>query len=61
MRFKGKFRNTKILSVYASTEDCDEKEKVNIYDSLDRCIDKIPKHHMTSKMGDFNAKIGKEE
>jgi len=61
IRLKGKFKNTAILSVYAPTEVSDEKEKENFYDSLDKCMDKISKHDMNFIMGDFIAKIGKEE
>ena len=61
IRIKGKFRNISLLSVYAPTENAEEKEKEGFYSEVCRTIQKIPKYDMTIILGDFNSKIGKED
>lgn len=61
LRIKGKFRNISIFSVYAPTEDADDEIKEDFYDSLGCNIEKVPRYDVVILLGDFNAKIGKEE
>jgi len=60
-RIRGKFRNLTIISAYAPTEDKGEEEKVEFYSKLERICSRVPKYKMLMIMGDFNAKVGREE
>ncbi|XP_071652474.1 uncharacterized protein [Temnothorax longispinosus] len=60
LRLKGRFKNLFIISAYAPTEDANEEEKNAFYDELDRECSKIPKYDVLILLGDFNAKIGRE-
>jgi hypothetical protein len=45
--------------VHASKEkSCDPKD--SFYEELKQVFYHIPKHHMTILLGDFNAKLGRE-
>jgi hypothetical protein len=35
--------------------------KDSFYEELERVFDKFPKYHMKILLGDFNAKVGKED
>jgi hypothetical protein len=50
-----------VLNAHASTEDKTEYVKDSIYEELERIFDKFPKYHMTISLGDFNAKVGRED
>jgi endonuclease/exonuclease/phosphatase family metal-dependent hydrolase len=43
------------------TEEKDEREKEEFYKCLEETYQKIQKYDLVIIMGDFNAKIGKEE
>jgi hypothetical protein len=60
IRIKGKFYNTKIINVYAPTENSKEEQKEQFYEDISRCCDQILKHDALLILGDFNAKIRKE-
>jgi len=61
IRSRGKFKNLTIISAYAPTEDKGEEEKVDFYSKLKRICGRVPKYEMAIIMGDFNAKVGREE
>jgi hypothetical protein len=47
--------------VHAPSEDkCDDK-KNSSYEELERVFDQFPKCHMKILLGDFNAKVGRED
>ena len=50
-----------LCCVHAPTEVKDELMKGNFYIDLENIISNIPKQDMLLLLGDFNAKIGKEE
>jgi hypothetical protein len=50
-----------VLNVHAPTEDKMDDVKDSFYEELERVFDKFPKHHMKILLGDFNAKVGRED
>jgi hypothetical protein len=50
-----------VLNVHAPTEDKADDVKNSFYKELERVFDKFPKHHMKILLGDFNAKVGRED
>jgi exonuclease III len=48
------------VNVYAPTEHNTDDVKESFYEELERVFDKFPKYHMKILLGDFNAKVGKE-
>jgi endonuclease/exonuclease/phosphatase family metal-dependent hydrolase len=61
LRMKGRYRNITIISVHAPMEEKEDREKEEFYDCLEEIYHKIQKYDLLIIMGDFNAKIGKEE
>jgi exonuclease III len=50
-----------VLNVHAPTEDKTDDVKYGFYEELELIFDKFPKYHMKILLGDFNAKIGRED
>jgi exonuclease III len=50
-----------VLNVHASTENKTDVVKDSFYEELERVFDKFRKHHMKILLGDFNAKVGRED
>jgi exonuclease III len=50
-----------VLNVHAPTEDKTDDVKDSFYEDVERAFDKIPKYHMKILLGDFNAKVGRED
>jgi exonuclease III len=50
-----------VLNVHAPTEDKTDDMKDSFYEELERVVDKFHKYHMKILLGDFNAKVGKED
>jgi hypothetical protein len=50
-----------VLNVHASTEDKINVVKGSFYEETERVFDKFPKYHMTILLGDFNAKVDRED
>ena len=61
LRLKGKFNNITLINVYAPTEEKTDEIKEQFYNDLQHVIDNIPKSDTIIVMGDFNAKLGKEQ
>jgi hypothetical protein len=49
------------LNVHAPTEDKTDDVKVGFYEELKRIFGKFPKYHMKMLLGDFNAKVDRED
>jgi exonuclease III len=60
LRLRGKFRNLTLLSTYAPTEDSPATMKDEFYDQLSQACEKASKYDILILLGDFNAKIGRE-
>jgi exonuclease III len=50
-----------VLNVHAPTEDKTDDVKDSFCEELERVFDKFPKYHMEILLGDFKAKVGKED
>jgi hypothetical protein len=49
-----------VLNVHAPTEDKDDI-KDSFYKELEQVFDQFPRYHMKILLGDFNAKVGRED
>ena len=58
---KGKFHNITFFNVYASTEDTEDETVDEFYETLQCVCDELPEHDAIITLGDFNAKLGKEQ
>jgi hypothetical protein len=46
--------------VHAPSEEKSDKSKDSFYAELEQVFDHLPKYHMKILLGDFNAKVGRE-
>ena len=53
--------NTVLINVHAPTDEADDNDKDTFYDELERLFDRFPKYNTKIVLGDFNAKVGREE
>jgi exonuclease III len=53
--------NIIILNVHVPTEDKIDNIKDRFYEELEHVFDKFPKYHIKILLGDFNAKVGRED
>jgi hypothetical protein len=58
---RGRWCHTIFLNVHAPIEDKVNDLKDSFYEELERVFDKFPKYHIKILLGDFNAKIGRED
>jgi len=61
LRIKGKLHNITFVNVYAPTEDTKDEIVDEFYETLLSVCDELPKHDAVITLGDFNAKLGKEQ
>jgi hypothetical protein len=54
---RGRWCHIIVLNVRASIDDV----KDSFYEELERVFDKFPKYHMKILLGDFNAKVDRED
>jgi hypothetical protein len=57
---RGRWFHIIVLNVHAPTEDKIDDVK-DSYKELERIFDKFPKYHMKIVLGDFSAKVGRED
>jgi exonuclease III len=58
---RGRWCHIIVLNVHAPTEDKTDDVKDSFYEELERVSDKFPKYHTKILLGDFNAKVGRED
>jgi hypothetical protein len=58
---RGRWCHIIVLNVHGPTEDKTDYVKDTFYEELERVLDKFPKCHMKILLGDFSAKVGKED
>jgi hypothetical protein len=58
---KGNWCVISALNVHAPTEVIDDDIKDSFYEELEQVFDKVPRYHMKILLGDFNAKVGRED
>jgi len=56
----GLWRNTIVVNVHAPSEEKSDKSKDSFYEELEQVFDQFPKYHMKILLGDFNAKVRRE-
>jgi exonuclease III len=61
INLKGRWCDIIVLNVHAPTEDKDDDIKDSFYEEPEQVFDKFPRYHMKILLGDFNAKVGKED
>jgi exonuclease III len=50
-----------VLNVHTPTEDKDDVVKDSFYKELEQVFDQFSRYHMKILLGDFNAKVGRED
>jgi hypothetical protein len=58
---KGHWCNTVVLNVHAPCEDKSDDVKDSFYEELGHVFDQFPRYNMNILLGDFNAKVGRED
>jgi hypothetical protein len=58
---RGRWCHIIALNVYAPTEDQTDDVKESLYKELECAFDKFSKCHMKYFLGDFSAKVGRED
>jgi endonuclease/exonuclease/phosphatase family metal-dependent hydrolase len=58
---KGHWCDIIVLNVHAPTEDKDDVIKDSFYEELEQVFDQFPRYNMKILLGDFNAKVGRED
>jgi hypothetical protein len=53
--------DTIVPNVHIPTQDQSDDVKDRVYGELEQVFDKFPKYHMNILLGDFNAKVGRED
>jgi len=53
-------RNITVVNVHAPSEEKSDESKDSFYEDLEQVFDDFPKYHMKMLLGDFNAKVGRE-
>jgi hypothetical protein len=61
IKLRGRWCHIIVLNVHAPTEDKTGDVKDSFYEELEHVFDKFPKYHIKILLGDFNAKVGRED
>jgi len=55
-----RWHNIVVVNVHAPSEEKSDEAKDTFYEELQQVFDYFPKYHMKMLLGDFNAKVGRE-
>jgi hypothetical protein len=58
---RGRWCHIIVLNAHALTEEKTDDVKDSFYEELERVFDKFPKYYMKILLGDFNAKVDRED
>jgi endonuclease/exonuclease/phosphatase family metal-dependent hydrolase len=58
---RGRWCNIIVVNVHAPCEDTSDNIKDSFYEKLKRILDQLPRYDMKILLGDFNAKVGRED
>jgi hypothetical protein len=58
---RGRWCNIILLNAHAPTEEKGDDSKDSFYEELEVVFDHFPKYHTKNLLGDFNAKVGRED
>jgi hypothetical protein len=58
---RGRWCNIIVLNAHAPTEEKGDDSKDSFYEELEGVFDHFRKYHMKILLGDFNAKVGRED
>jgi exonuclease III len=61
MVLRGRWCNIIVLNVHVPTEEKSDDSKDSFYEELEQVFYNFPKYHMKILLGDFNAKLGRED
>ncbi|KAJ4430447.1 hypothetical protein ANN_22663 [Periplaneta americana] len=50
-----------LINAHVPTEEKDDRIKDSFYEELEHTFDQLPRYHMKILLGDFNAKVGRED
>ena len=56
----GRWRNAIVVNLHAPSEEKSDTSKYSFYAELEQGFNHLPKYHMKILLGDFNAKVGRE-
>ena len=57
---RGRWCNIIVLNVHAPSEEKSDDLKDSFYEELEQVFDHFPKYHMKIILGEFNAKVRRE-
>ena len=57
---RGRWYNIIVLNVHAPSEDKRDDSKDSFYEELEQVFHHFSRYHMKILLGDFNAKVGRE-
>jgi hypothetical protein len=58
---KGRWCNIIVVNVHAPCDDTSDDIKDSFYEDIGRVFDQFPRYDMKILLGDFNAKVGRED
>ena len=58
---RGRWCNIIDLNVHVPSEEKSDESKGSFYEELEKVFNHLPKCHMKILLGDFNAKVGRED
>ena len=57
---RGRWRNIIVVNVHAPSEEKSDESKDSFYEELEQVFDHFPKYYTKILLGEFNAKVGRE-